>query len=53
MTTNKQINFAPLFIGLVIIIIYALSSCSATGGYGCQGNKAMLTAGKGYTKFNK
>ena len=52
MTTKKQINFAPLFIGLVIIIIYALSSCAA-GGEGCQGNKAMLTAGKGYTKFNK
>ena len=49
---TKQINFAPLFIGLAIIIIYALSSC-VTGGEGCQGNRKMLNAGAGYTKFNK
>ena len=51
MGQQKHINFSTLFFAALIIAIYCLSSCSATGGIGCGGNKAMLTAGGGYTKW--
>jgi hypothetical protein len=37
----------------LILFAFIMCSCSPMGGEGCQGNKAMLTAGKGFTKFNK
>jgi len=37
----------------IILFAFIMCSCSPMGGEGCQGNKKMLIAGKGFTKFNK
>jgi hypothetical protein len=48
----KQINY---YLGIIIVfLILALMSTSCTPyGKGCDGNKKMLTAGAGRTKFRK
>ena len=47
-----KIKFFFMAIILLGLLISSLTSCS-TYGKGCDGNARMLTAGKGYTKFNK
>ena len=48
----KQSNY---YLGIIIVfLILSLMSASCTPyGKGCDGNKRMLTAGAGYTKFRK
>jgi hypothetical protein len=48
----KQTSY---YLGLVLVgLILTLMSASCTPyGKGCDGNKRMLTAGAGYTKFRK
>jgi hypothetical protein len=43
------------YLGLILVaLILALMSTSCTPyGKGCDGNRKMLTAGAGYTKFRK
>jgi len=50
----KQINYRMglLLAGTILILMATTSSCT-TYGKSCDGNKRMLTAGPGYTKFRK
>ena len=50
---QKHYN-AGLIMVTIILVLMSMSSCSRYAyGKGCDGNKKMLTAGAGYTKFRK
>ena len=55
---NKQMgNLLVQILGIKVLLILVvlavcMSSCSRYGS-GCDGNKKMLTAGAGYTKFRR
>ena len=49
---KQKYYYVGLLLVTMILVLISFSSCS-TYGKSCEGNRKMLTAGPGKTKFNK
>ena len=49
---SQKHYYVGLIMVTIILILMGMTSCTPYG-KGCDGNRKMLTAGAGYTKFRK